>query len=69
MDKSDKRELQLVTVDDPRFTATLNRRIGEMRHLLAVLEPASPAVALRTLRDAFPETPLEQRIRALTSHH
>jgi hypothetical protein len=69
MDKSDERDLQLVTVDDPRFTATLNRRIGEMRHLLAVLEPTTPAVALRALREAFPETPLEQRIRALTLRH
>ncbi|MEO8667438.1 MAG: hypothetical protein ABI399_02915 [Bauldia sp.] len=66
MDKPDKTALQLITVDDPRFTAVLDRRIGEMRHLLDAMEPTSPAVALRTLRDAFPEAPLDERVRAMT---
>ena len=70
MDKPDKTQLQLLTVDDPRFAAALNRRIGEMRHLLNAMEPASPAIALRTLRETFPEAPLDARVRAvITSRH
>ena len=65
MDKPDRPHLQLITVDDPAFTAALDRRIAEMRLLLNRMETASPAVALRTLRDAFPEAPLEERVRAI----
>jgi hypothetical protein len=66
MAKPDKPELQLITVDDPRFSAVLDRRISEMRHLLTAIQPASPAVTLRALREAFPDVPLEERMRVMT---
>jgi hypothetical protein len=73
MDKPDKTHLQLLTVDDPRFAATIERRIGEMRHLLeAMKQPVSPTIALRTLREAFPDSPLEERVKAAITtrrHH
>jgi hypothetical protein len=50
---------------DPAFTAELDRRIAAMRRLLATLEPPSTAMALKTLRSAFPESSLDDRVRAL----
>ena len=39
-----------------------------MRRMLADMRPGSSAAsALRVLRDAFPEAPLEERVRALTA--
>ncbi len=45
----------------------LDRRIAEMRQMLAETQPGSAASALRVLRDAFPEASLEERVRALTA--
>ena len=47
-------------------SARLDQRIADMRRLLRALEPSSAASALKVLRDAFPEIPLEDRVRALT---
>ena len=49
------------------FAATLDQRIAEMRRMLAAMKPGSTAGALRALRDAFPDIPLDERIRALTA--
>jgi hypothetical protein len=65
MDKPDRLRPELLTADDPRFTTVLDRRIGEMRTLLNEMEPASPAIALRALREAFPDVPLEERVKAI----
>ncbi|HZP21619.1 MAG TPA: hypothetical protein VFB16_15605 [Bauldia sp.] len=54
-----------VSADDPRFARALDARIGEMRRLLAAMGPTSAANALRALRTAFPEVPLDQRVRVL----
>jgi hypothetical protein len=45
----------------------LDRRIAEMRRILAEMQPGSVASALRALRDAFPEASLEERVRAITA--
>ncbi len=52
---------------DAAFGLLLDRRIAEMRRLLAAMRPDSTAAALRTLRDAFPDIPLDERIRALSA--
>ena len=41
------------------------RREAEMRLLLATVRPASAAVALKALREAFPESSLDERVRAV----
>jgi hypothetical protein len=43
----------------------LDLRIAEMHSLLDKMAPASPAVALQALRQHFPETPFDERVRAL----
>jgi len=53
--------------EDLELTAMLDRRIADMRRLLAGMQPGSAASALRVLRDAFPEASLEERVRALTA--
>jgi hypothetical protein len=58
---------QVLRPDEVELSARLDRRIAEMRRLLAGMEPGSAATALRVLRDAFPEASLEERVRALTA--
>jgi hypothetical protein len=48
------------------LTRDLDRRISEMRELLAVMRPTSTATALKALRDSFPDIPLDERVRVLT---
>jgi len=62
--KSYRQALRPENVD---LSAILDRRIAEMRQMLADLQPGSAALALRVLRDAFPEASLEERVRALTA--
>lgn len=62
--KSYRQVVRSNTVD---LSAILDRRIAEMRRMLAVMKPGSAASALRVLRDAFPEASLEERVRALTA--
>jgi hypothetical protein len=50
--------------DDPRFTAALDLQIAQMRRVLDLMGPKTGAEALRSLRDAFPDAPLEERARA-----
>jgi hypothetical protein len=57
---------QLLRSEELELTVMLDRRIADMRRLLAVMRPGSSAAALRALRDAFPEASLEERVRALT---
>jgi len=54
-----------LTAQDPLFEAVLDVRIAAMHRLLDAMAPTSAAAALRTLRDAFPETSLDERVRAL----
>ena len=58
---------QVLRPDEVELSAMLDRRIAEMRELLAGMEPGTAASALRVLRDAFPEASLEERVRALTA--
>jgi hypothetical protein len=48
------------------YSPVLDRRIAEMRRLLAAMQPASTASQLQALRDAFPDVPLDQRVRVLS---
>ena len=63
VDRDDK--LAGLTAEDPIFDMVLDLRIAEMHRLLDKMAPASPAVALQALRQNFPETPLDERVRAL----
>jgi hypothetical protein len=56
---------QPTSSEDIDVTAILDRRVAEMRRMVAAMEPGSAASALRVLRDAFPEAPLAERVRAL----
>jgi hypothetical protein len=58
---------QFMRSEDLELTAMLDRRIADMRRLLADREPGTAASALRVLRDAFPEATLAERVRALTA--
>lgn len=62
--KSYRQVLRSEKVD---LSAILDRRIAEMRRMLADMEPGSAASALQVLRDAFPEASLAERVRALTA--
>jgi hypothetical protein len=44
----------------------VNESIAEMRHLLIEVQAIDTATALRSLRRAFPNAPLAERVRALT---
>jgi hypothetical protein len=48
----------------------LARREAEMRQLLTSVKPTSAALALKALREAFPESSLDERVKAvaLTLH-
>jgi hypothetical protein len=48
----------------PSYEEELERRIAGMRALLLALEPDSDAEALRVLREAFPDLPLAERVKA-----
>ncbi len=42
-----------------------DRRLGEMRAMLARLAPQSASEALRLLRNAYPDAPLSLRVAAV----
>ena len=54
-----------LTADDPRFATRLDGKLVQMRRLLAVMRPDSSASALKLLRDAYPDTPLGERLLAM----
>jgi len=58
---------QVLRSDNVDLSAIFDRRIAEMRRMLADMKPGSAASALRVLRDAFPEATLAERVRALTA--
>ena len=58
---------QVLSADELELSNLLDRRIADMRRMLADIQPGSTASALRVLRDAFPEASLEERVRALTA--
>jgi hypothetical protein len=51
------------------FDTALESRIEAMHDLLDRMAPVSAATALKTLRDAFPEASLAQRVKALSHRH
>ena len=51
--------------DDPRFIAALDLQIAQMRRVLDLMAPTTNAEALRSLREAFPDAPLGERVRAV----
>jgi hypothetical protein len=58
---------QVLSAEELELSKILDRRIADMRRMLADMQPGSAASALRVLRDAFPEASLEERVRALTA--
>jgi hypothetical protein len=65
VDRDDRDKVAGLTAEDPLFQMVLDLRIAEMHSLLDKMAPASPAVALQALRQHFPETPFDERVRAL----
>lgn len=56
----------VITADDPRFVTALDERISEMRRMLEAMSPGSTRLALNALRDAYPDTSLDERVQALS---
>lgn len=44
----------------------LDRRVAEMRRMLAAMKPSSASDALKALRDRFPDVPLSERMQAFS---
>ena len=51
--------------DDLAYKTGLNEQIVRMRELLRLMSGDSDAAALGAIREAFPEVPLSDRVRAL----
>jgi hypothetical protein len=49
------------------FDTALEHRIEAMHEMLDRMAPVSAATALKTLRDAFPDASLAQRVKALSN--
>ena len=52
---------------DDRRADALAPRIAEMRRMLDAMKPASVSDRLKALRQRFPDAPLHERMRALSS--
>ncbi len=66
---ADRLESDAVSEDlyeGPCFDQILEHRIEAMHDLLDRMAPVSASVALKTLRDTFPEASLAQRVQALS---
>lgn len=57
-----KRQGTARAVGEQPFAVSVDRN-AEMRRVLAAIQPDSAAHALRALRDAFPDVPLDERVR------
>ena len=55
----------VIAAPDYFLDAPVDARIVEMRRLLDTMADQSAAEALSALRDAFPNAPLAERVRAL----
>ena len=52
----------------PQFRGgPLDQRLAEMRRVVATMKHASAADTLRILRERFPDIPLRDRMRAISS--
>jgi hypothetical protein len=60
------RDLGSISSDDPRFTGALDRRIALMRVMVLAMSAPTAADTLRALRIAFPDSSLDERVRAAT---
>jgi hypothetical protein len=52
--------------EDSVVVVLLDRRIVQMRRMLALMKPTTPTDTLKLLRERFPDVPLSERVRALT---
>ena len=48
---------------------SLDRRIAQMRRLLAAMKPCAAADGLRMLRERFPDVPLSERVQVFSGRH
>jgi len=62
-----KAEVGVAATDAAHFDTVVEDRIVNMHRLLGELTDLSDADALRVLREAFPDTTLAERVRALRS--
>ena len=46
---------------------SLDRRIAEMRRLLAAMKPCTAADGLKLLRERFPDVPLSERVQVFSA--
>lgn len=60
-------EVEFGKTENVRFDTAVDSRVGDMRRLLEKLSGQSTAEAMRVLRDAFPDAPLDERVRAMKS--
>lgn len=57
-----------IGIDHPAFDGASDSRTAEMHRILDGLAHPSASEALRTLRDAFPGVPLDERVRVIADH-
>ena len=58
-------EIAMAGAGDVLMDAAVDARITEMRRFLEQMAEPSTTEALRALRDAFPDAPLDERVRAM----
>ena len=59
---TERRFIEMPPNEEP---AAPDNRMADMRRLIAAIRPPTTAAALRSLREAFPDIPLSERVRAL----
>lgn len=65
VDRATSGEVGMTRAGDALVDAAVDPRIAEMHRLLEQMTDPSPTEALRALRDAFPDAPLDERVRAM----
>ena len=54
--------------DQEPYRAELDEQIARMREMLTLMAPGTGATALGAMREAFPDVPLSDRVRALKTY-
>ncbi len=63
-----KRNKGTKTAEHLAHEAELDAQIARMREMLKLMASGSSAMALGAMRQAFPDVPLSERVRALKSY-
>ncbi len=56
------------SAEQAAFQAEIDEQIARMRQMLRLMAPGTGAMALGAMRKAFPDVPLDERVRALKTY-